>query len=138
MLFNVPEHPVRKPFPRCLGRPNCVSSTMWDRSHRVEPFHLTGDPEQSWKAVVKEVSELDRTVVVAETSVRLHAECRSRFLGMIDDLALELFPDLCRVEICSAARKGWWDFGINRRRVECLRKRLARRGVVQNTFRVFP
>jgi uncharacterized protein (DUF1499 family) len=52
----------------------------------------------------------------------IHIECRSRLLRLRDDL--ELFFDEAEslVHVRSASRVGYWDLGVNRRRVAAIRK----------------
>ncbi len=49
---------------------------------------------------------------------------KSRVFQFIDDLELFLDPLNGIISIRSAARTGYWDFGVNRRRVEQLRHAL--------------
>jgi uncharacterized protein (DUF1499 family) len=51
----------------------------------------------------------------------LKAEFRTR-LGFVDDVEFQLNPDLGLVQVRSASRTGYWDLGVNRRRVEAIRK----------------
>ncbi len=76
------------------------------------------------------MASLPRVRIVEQTPRYLHAEARSRVFGFVDDLEFELHPDARRIGVRSAARAGYWDFGVNRRRVERLRRRLARAGMV--------
>ena len=57
----------------------------------------------------------------------LRAHCRSR-LGFIDDLECWLFEDEGVIHVRSASRVGYYDFGVNRRRVEALRRSLGAGG----------
>jgi uncharacterized protein (DUF1499 family) len=52
-------------------------------------------------------------------------------LGFIDDLQLQLRPDEGLIAVRSASRVGYWDLGVNRRRVERLRRALLDQGVVR-------
>jgi uncharacterized protein (DUF1499 family) len=49
----------------------------------------------------------------------------------VDDLELELRAGEGIIAVRSASRKGYSDFGVNRRRVENLREVLRRRGIVK-------
>ncbi len=60
--------------------------------------------------------------IVAETADYLHALCRSRG-GFIDDVEFRLSPDEGVIHVRSASRSGLHDLGVNRRRVERLRRR---------------
>jgi len=113
------------------ARPNCVSSEGADPSHQVAPFLLAVSPGEAWPAIRQAVSELPRTRIVGETSAYLHAECRSALFGFVDDLELLLHPDQGRIAVRSVARLGDSEFGVNRKRVETLRRNLVSLGVVK-------
>ncbi|MDX1765264.1 MAG: DUF1499 domain-containing protein, partial [bacterium] len=74
---------------------------------------------------------LPGTTVVEETTDYLHAECTSALFRFVDDLEFHLRPSTHTLAVRSASRVGYSDLGVNRRRVEKLRKRLRQRGVVE-------
>ena len=112
----------------CGRRPNCVSSTATDPKRRVGPWRLAAEPEVAWQAVREIVAATPRTTIVEATDRYLHAEARSRLFGFVDDLELVLESD--ELAVRSASRIGYSDRGVNRRRVEDLRRALAARGLV--------
>jgi len=114
----------------CPSSPNCVSSTARDE-HFIEPFRLATEPAAAWRALHEVVAELPRTRIVRFDARWLHAECRSRIFGFVDDLELELRPDDNLIAVRSASRVGYSDLGVNRDRVERIRAELRARGVVK-------
>lgn len=115
----------------CPDSPNCVSSTATDSAHQIDPFQLLTDPAQAWDELQKTISLLPRTHIVLTTPNYIHAECRSAVFGFIDDLEFHLQPDLRQIAIRSAARSGYYDFGVNRKRVEELQQKLRSAGLVR-------
>ena len=107
----------------CPASPNCVSSDASDADHYVEPIPLTGSAEEDWLRAQKLVAELPRTKIITVDNNYLHAECRSAVFGFVDDLELHLRPQERIIAVRSAARLGYSDFGVNRKRVEELRTR---------------
>jgi len=107
----------------CPASPNCVSSDAADADHYVEPIPLTGSAEEDWLRAQKLVAELPRTKIITVDNNYLHAECRSAVFGFVDDLELHLRPQERIIAVRSAARLGYSDFGVNRKRVEELRTR---------------
>ena len=93
------------------------------RLQRVEPFTVSGDPVLAFARLKDLVSRTARTVVLTATDAYLHAECRTR-LGFIDDLECRLCPTGRVIHVRSASRFGIWDWGVNRRRVQRLRRQL--------------
>jgi uncharacterized protein (DUF1499 family) len=113
----------------CPSSPNCVSSDARDNDHRVAPLQLAAPAAEAWQAAREQVAEIPRTRIVSEEPGYLHAECRSALLGFIDDLELNLRPSEGIIAVRSAARLGYSDFGVNRKRVEALRAALLSRGI---------
>ena len=114
----------------CPCAPNCVSSDADDIDHNVPAYELAVSCAEGWSAVKSAVGKLPRTIIARETEGYLHAECRSAFFGFVDDLELFLRADKKTIAVRSAARRGYSDFGVNRKRVENLRWSLRRAGVI--------
>ena len=108
----------------CPGSPNCVSSESEDPKSYVAPMQLAGDSADRWAAIKEVVDRLPRSSIAAATDRYLHVTQKSRVFGFIDDLELKLDPETNMISIRSASRKGYSDLGVNRRRVENLRKQL--------------
>lgn len=115
----------------CPSSPNCVSSTAADSFRRVGPFQLQVPPDEAWAAAKKIIVKLPRTQVVSFKDNYLHAECYSAVFGFVDDLELQLLPGQNQIAVRSAARSGYYDFGVNLKRVEELHRQLRAAGVVR-------
>lgn len=87
-------------------------------------------PGEGWQALLEVVATLPRTTVVTKTDAYLHAESRSALFGFVDDVEFQLRPADKTIAVRSASRLGYWDLGVNRRRVEQIREVLRARGVV--------
>lgn len=116
----------------CPSSPNCVSSTDVDNSHYVAPYELVSGGAGAWNSVRSVVTSLPRTRIVAETGKYIHAECRSRIFGFVDDLELALSDTDSVVAVRSASRVGYSDFGVNRKRIERLRRELIELGIIRS------
>lgn len=104
--------------------PNAVSSDA-DRSdsiHFVEPFPFVDAPSAAWDRMTDAVCRLSRTTIITQSDTLLVAECRSRIFRFVDDLELRLEVEKQQIAVRSASRFGYSDFGVNRRRVERLRR----------------
>ena len=115
----------------CPDTPNCVSSLAKNPKYRVDPFKLKKDPETSWDMVQKTVGSLPRTKVVSADNSNIHAECMSMIFRFVDELMLHLTPSNGIIHIRSASRTGYFDLGVNRDRVESLRKKLQQKGIIE-------
>ena len=121
---------VHSHLARCPDSPNCVSSEATDPKHAILPFELVVPSEEAWRLARLAVSSLARTQIITETDNYLHAECRSALFGFVDDLELHLMTDSV-ISVRSASRLGYSDMGVNRRRIEHLRLKLAEQGIIR-------
>lgn len=110
-----------KPCPRS---PNCVSSLAGDERHAISPIVYSGALEDARQALLDVLKAAPRVTLVAGETDYLHAEFRSRVFGFVDDVEF-FFPAGQRViHVRSASRSGYYDFGINRKRIEGIRRQL--------------
>lgn len=114
----------------CPASPNCVSSDAADARHYIQPLRLAVPAAEAWSVVKDIVADLPRTQIIFEGDHSLHMECRSRIFRFVDDLELQLRPEENQIAVRSAARLGYSDLGVNRRRVETLRAQLIQRGII--------
>ncbi len=110
----------------CPPTPNCVVSTAVDDPvHFIAPIAYTGDRPRAQADLLKILSVVPRTTVWHQEEGRIQAEARSRLLGFVDDLEFRLPADRPVIEMRSAARLGESDLGVNRRRLEQIRRAFA-------------
>lgn len=114
----------------CRRTPNCVSSQA-DRSdaqHYIEPLRVRGDTAQAMAALRRTIEGMARTRVIHEAPGYLYAEFRSKLFGYVDDVEFALDENAGVIHVRSASRLGRRDFGVNRARVEAIRRRIGRHG----------
>jgi uncharacterized protein (DUF1499 family) len=121
------ENKTAKP---CPDSPNCVSSLAND-SRAIEPFTLIVDPLEGWQKIISTLSKMERVKVIHSSEETVHAEATSLIFRFVDDIDLAFNKEEKRIDIRSASRIGYSDFGINRKRLEELRARLQHEGVIQ-------
>jgi len=109
----------------CGSAPNCVSSQDTRESHRVEPLAFEGAADAAIERALVTVSSLPRTGVREFENGYIRAECRSAIFRFVDDLELFVDADAGVIHVRSASRVGYSDFGVNRRRVEEIRRLFA-------------
>ena len=108
----------------CPKSPNCVASDAQDEQHQIAPLSFSIPAAEAWQLLHEQVAKLPRTIVVTEKPGYLHVECRSKLFGFVDDLEFQLRAEQGLIAVRSAARTGYYDFGVNRQRVEALRAAL--------------
>ena len=106
----------------CRRSPNCVSSQAdpGDREHYIAPLAFTGTIAELRRAI----ESLPRVTVIREAPDYLYAEFRTPLLRYVDDVEFVKAGSVLHVR--SASRLGRRDFGVNRRRVEEIRRLLTK------------
>jgi uncharacterized protein (DUF1499 family) len=110
----------------CPSSPNCVSSQSDDEKHRIDAVRFTSTPAEALAGLKEIVRGMERTTVVRESPDYFHAEFRT-FLGFVDDV--EFYADESQkvIHLRSASRVGYWDLGVNRKRMEAIRAEFGRK-----------
>ena len=106
----------------CKRSPNCVSSQAdpTDREHYIAAIAFRGAAAELRRAV----ESMARATVIKAERDYLYAEYRSKLMRYVDDLELYYDEKQGLVHVRSASRLGRRDFGVNRARVEAIRRRL--------------
>jgi uncharacterized protein (DUF1499 family) len=104
----------------CPGSPNCVSTESEDPSHSIAPLIFKSSPDKAFDCLKGIVRTRERARVVAERPGYIHAEFSSR-LGFVDDVEFSLDRRHSVIRMRSASRSGYFDFGVNRKRLEEIR-----------------
>lgn len=107
----------------CPKTPNCVSSIDPMDEHYVPPLRYTGDKEDAYRKLVALIASGQRARIVVKEANYLRAEFRSAILRFVDDVEFLFSADQAVIDVRSASRVGYSDFGMNRRRIEDIRKR---------------
>jgi uncharacterized protein (DUF1499 family) len=105
-------------FSPCPSSPNCVSSQSSDKRHATNPFRyqVAVGEARDWLVAVLKAIPRGKVITVKEDYV--HAEFRSRLFGFVDDVEFSFDKDHKTIHVRSASRTGYYDFGVNRKRVE--------------------
>lgn len=113
----------------CPDKPNCVSSKA-DDEHAIAPFKLKQNQPVDQQRLLEVLNQLDNNIAVLHDENHIHAEITSRVFGFVDDLDLIINIEQQIIHVRSASRTGYYDFGVNRRRVEKLRSLLKQHGII--------
>lgn len=105
----------------CPPSPNCVSSQSTDNEHAVEPLHYSTSTPEAMAGLRKIILQMKRTKIVTETNNYLHAEFASALWHFVDDVEFSFDDHAKLIQLRSASRQGYSDFGVNRKRVETIR-----------------
>lgn len=108
-------------FAACPPRPSCVSSVAGDAIHTIAPLDSALGREETMRRLRDQIQAMGGTVK-HELQGYLHAVFQTPKMHFHDDVELLYRPD-GRIEVRSISRLGYRDFGVNRNRIEMLRRR---------------
>lgn len=109
----------------CPNSPNCVSSMDQFPDHKVEPLRYKTSADEAIAKLRKIVEAMPRANIVQSSPHYLRVEVKSAIFRFVDDLELLAGEGPGVIHIRSASRVGYWDLGVNRRRVERIRAEFA-------------
>ncbi len=107
----------------CPHSPNCVSTQERSGQHRIDPIRYTGSAEQAHANLLQVIGSMPRARVVKDEGNYMHAEFTSRIFRFVDDVEFVIDDAHKVIHFRSASRLGYSDFGVNRKRMEEIRKR---------------
>jgi uncharacterized protein (DUF1499 family) len=111
-------------LPPCPSTPNCVS-TMATDAHAIAPMQYTTTRQEAMQRLLGILRSIPRTTIVATDEHSITVQFRTAVFRFVDD-ATFLFDDATNtIHFRSASRVGSSDFGVNRRRMESIRKAFA-------------
>ncbi|MEZ4726384.1 MAG: DUF1499 domain-containing protein [Caldilineaceae bacterium] len=117
----------QKRFAPCPASPNCVSTQApaADQTHAIAPITYTGSLTDTHQHLLSIIQTLPRTTLITVEPNYIHAEFRSRLFRFVDDVEF-YFDDTQRlIHFRSASRLGQGDLGVNRKRMEEIRRQFG-------------
>ena len=106
----------------CPKSPNCVSTQDTDEEHRIDPIRYTGTKGQAKKRLVQVISSMKRSEIITDEGDYIHAEFTSLIFRFVDDVEFSFDDANKLIHFRSASRLGYSDLGVNRKRMEEIRK----------------
>ena len=107
----------------CPKTPNCVSSLVKDQSHYIEPIPYKGSFVEAQNNLLEILNSSKGARLVTLEENYIHAEFVSSIFRFVDDVEFYFDDHKQVIHIKSASRTGYSDLGVNRRRMENIRKR---------------
>jgi apolipoprotein D and lipocalin family protein len=111
----------------CPDTPNCVSSLAGDKKHFIEPISYEGETAAARQELLEILQSFKRVRVVRIEDDYIHAEFVSFIFRFVDDVEFYFDEPRKVVQVRSASRTGYSDLGVNRRRIEKIRKQFGQR-----------
>jgi len=108
---------------KCPDKPNCVSSEdIDDSSHYITPLIITKNNTIDIVKILKNVIREMGGAIEAERENYIAATFTSKVFKFVDDLEIRIDPIQKVIHIRSASRVGHGDMGVNKKRIELLKK----------------
>jgi uncharacterized protein (DUF1499 family) len=112
--------------------PNSVSSQahLWPAGEyaveyaQIEPIRFSGDPVAAMNRLREVLKAWPAATVVEDRPDYIAVEFETRWLRFVDDAQFLLDPSERVIQVRSKSRLGRGDHGVNRARIEAVRRRL--------------
>lgn len=109
----------------CPDSPNCVNTFSTDAQHAIAPIPYTIPTEEARAALISAIEAMPGGTLITAEPTYLYAEFRTPLMGYIDDSEFLLDEAAGLIHFRSASRLGQGDLGVNRKRMEGIRERIA-------------
>ena len=107
----------------CPKSPNCFLSQASDSKHQIHPIHYTSSVGIAKERLNRVILSMVDTRIITQNKVYWHVEFTTRWLRFIDDVEFYFPESEAFIHLRSASRSGYWDLGVNRKRMEEIRSR---------------
>ena len=112
----------------CPNAYNCVCTQDPRDRYRMDPISYKGTQEEAREKLLSVIRRMIQSTLVKATPDYVHVEYRSSFFEFVDDVEF-LFDDSAKlIHFRSASRTGYYDFNVNRNRMEDIRRRFMAPG----------
>ncbi|MGM0453820.1 MAG: DUF1499 domain-containing protein [Thermodesulfobacteriota bacterium] len=106
----------------CPSKPNCITSMTDDEDSGVTPLAYAGQRKKARATLIAVLQDMKRCKIVTQKNDYIHATFQSSFFGFVDDAEFYFPENTGVIHVRSAARSGYYDFGVNKRRLEEIRE----------------
>ena len=107
----------------CPNSPNCVLSQASDQKHQINPIYYTSSLEIAKERLNQVILSLENARIITQNVDYWHIEFTTRWLRFVDDVEFYFPKTEALIHLRSASRIGYWDLGVNRKRIEGIRSR---------------
>jgi uncharacterized protein (DUF1499 family) len=104
----------------CPDRPSCVSTSAKNPGQFIEPLQFSDSRKFAQERLRRIIQRLPRSTITVDQPGYMVATVRSELFGFTDDMEFLLDTEKNIVHFRSGARIGYYDFGVNRRRMHAI------------------
>lgn len=91
----------------------------------IAPFKATGDGSAEMAKIAETLKAMPRTVIIKQEPGYIYAQNTTALLKFTDDVEFSLDAGKGIIDVRSASRIGRRDFGVNRGRIETIRRAIG-------------
>ncbi len=117
--------PLMNELKPCPNSPNCVCTQETKKSKTMEPLSFSGSSAEAMEKLKKIISNCENTTLKKESENYLHYEFVTKLGKFTDDVEFLIDSENRVIHFRSASRKGYGDFGKNKRRMKGIQKMWA-------------
>ena len=107
----------------CPSSPNCCSSQSRDKNHFIAPLPYRQTLPVARKMMIDLIQGMKSAKIITITDNYIHAEFASAFFHFLDDAEFFFDESTKTIHMRSAARTGYYDLGVNRKRLEAIKSK---------------
>ena len=108
-------------FAVCPETPNCVSTKNINTKNYISPIYYKGSLDSAKRFLLLAIKPIKSVSIKKELEQFIHIEVTSKIFGFVDDVEFYL-NEPGTIHFRSASRLGYSDLGVNRERMETIRK----------------
>jgi len=106
----------------CPNSPNCVSTQEARKRKKMDPIAFTVSPDAAIQKLEQVIATYSNATLVTKKDNYLHYTFKTKLFKFIDDVEFIIDREEKVIHFRSASRKGYSDFGKNKRRMKKIRK----------------
>ncbi|MGL4989307.1 MAG: DUF1499 domain-containing protein [Cetobacterium sp.] len=110
-------------FEDCSNAPNCVSSESKNTKYFIEPIIINSENKDIKNKLIETILKLNGKILENHDNY-LKVAFYSKVFNFEDVAEFRIDYDKNIINIKSKAQTGWYDFGVNRKRMEKIRAAL--------------
>ena len=92
-----------------------------DSKHRIQPLSYAGPLEAAKERLNQVIKSHGNAWIISQNRNYWHVEFTSRWMSFVDDVEFYFTESEELIHVRSSSRLGYYDFGVNRKRVEKIR-----------------
>lgn len=105
----------------CPNSPNCVSSQAEDPRHAIAPISYATSLTEARTTLLNVIAAMEDATIVTQDPTYVRVEVYVRGFGFIDDVEFVFDEEAHVIHFRSSSRVPYYDFELNRKRMEDVR-----------------